>query len=356
MESLLRNLKKQVTCSICLDTYNEPKTISCLHTFCCQCLENHARASHRQGKFRCPECQAQIDLPKLGNQFDSLPTSFFHNSLLSLLAVRQVGHGSSINCGNCKRKSSDVHYCFDCARFMCRGCLNAHEVMRAAFEGHKVMPVKEFQAVDYESLLRRQSYCTEQYHQQEITRFFCLPCQSCVCHVCVVTEHRNHEFILLDKAADIEKVDIVAEAAATRENEKALKDVIRKYEETISTLETNVTIAKRGISQAAEKAITKIREREREAIVSVEATREARLEKINSANEIAKSLLKQMKQAFELTQNLVEGGSSSDIMLNKATLKHRFQELRDTELPKHHEISFIKFTAASVEGYINRGT
>ena len=232
MESLLRNLKKQVTCSICLDTYNAPKTISCLHTFCCQCLENHARASHRQGKFRCPECQAQIDLPK-GNQFDSLPTSFFHNSLLSLLAVRQVGHGSSINCGNCKRKSSDVHYCFDCARFMCRGCLNAHEVMRAAFEGHKVMPVKEFQAVDYESLLRRQSYCTEQYHQQEITRFFCLPCQSCVCHVCVVTEHRNHEFILLDKAADIEKVDIVAEAAATRENEKALKDVIRKYEETI---------------------------------------------------------------------------------------------------------------------------
>ena len=58
MESLLVNLKKQVTCSICLDTYSEPKTISCLHTFCCECLEKHARVSQRQGKFRCPECQA----------------------------------------------------------------------------------------------------------------------------------------------------------------------------------------------------------------------------------------------------------------------------------------------------------
>ena len=87
MESLLVNLKKQVTCSICLDTYTEPKTISCLHTFCCECLEKHARVSQKQGKFRCPECQAAIDLPE-GNRFDRLPNSFFHKSLLSLLAVR----------------------------------------------------------------------------------------------------------------------------------------------------------------------------------------------------------------------------------------------------------------------------
>ena len=349
MESLLKNLKKHLECSICLDTYNQPKTISCLHTFCCQCLENHARASHKQGKFLCPECQAQIDLPE-GNRFDSLPTSFFHNSLLSLLTVRQSGDGSSITCGNCKKRSSDVHYCFDCARFMCPDCLSAHEVMRAAFEGHKVMPVKEFQTQDYEALLKRQPFCSEQYHEREITRFFCLSCQSCVCHACIVTDHQNHKVILLDKAADNEKGNIMAEAAATRQNERALKDVIRKFDETISKLETNVAIAKRGISQSAETMITKIREREREAIESVETTRVTRLQKINSAKKKAESLLKQMIQAVEFTQNLVERSSSSDIMQSKEALKHRFQELRYIEMPKHHETSFIKFTAASVEG------
>ncbi|XP_020603743.1 E3 ubiquitin-protein ligase TRIM71-like [Orbicella faveolata] len=57
-----------------------------------------------------------------------------------------------------------------------------------------------------------------------------------------------------------------------------------------------------------------------------------------------------MIQAVEFTQILVQRSSSSDIMQSKETLKHRFQELRDIEMPKHHETSFIKFTPASVEG------
>ena len=76
------------------------------------------------------------------------------------------------------------------------------------------MPVKEFQTEDYEALLKRQPYCSEQYHEREVTLFFCVSCQSCVCHAWIVTDHRNHEVILLDKAADNEKGNIMEEAAA----------------------------------------------------------------------------------------------------------------------------------------------
>ena len=56
------------------------------------CLEKHVRVSQKKGKFRCPECQAVIDLPD-GNRFDRLPNSFFHKSSLNR-AVRQVGAAS----------------------------------------------------------------------------------------------------------------------------------------------------------------------------------------------------------------------------------------------------------------------
>ena len=350
MESFLRNLTKQVTCSICLDTFNDPKIISCFHTFCCECLENHARASHRQGRFRCPECQAEIDLPE-GNRFDRLPTSFFHNSLLNLLAVRQSGDGTNITCGNCKKKSSNVHYCFDCARFMCSDCLTAHEVMRDAFEGHKVMPVKDFQAQDYEALLKRQPFCSKKYHEREITRFFCLQCQSCVCHLCIVTDHQNHKVNLLDEAADNEKENIMADAALSREREKVFSDMIRQFEETAYKLENNAETAKRGVTQAAEQMITEMREREREAIASIETTRVTRLERINSAKQEVESLTKQNKKVADFAETMVQRSSSWNIMHNKATLKQRFEELRGIQAAKHDETSFIKFYAAPVVGF-----
>ena len=348
MEPFLKKLKEQVTCSICLNIYDDPKTLPCLHTFCYECLTKHARERHRQGTFPCPECRDEIDLPK-GNRFASFPTSSLHNSLVSLLAVRQTGDRSDIICDNCGDNSPDVQYCFDCAKFMCPRCLNAHGDM-SGFKGHTVMLVKDFQAEDYDVLLKRQPFCSEQYHEREITRFFCFSCQSCVCRECIANDHQNHEFTLLDKAADNEKKNIMWDAELTREKEKALEDVIRKFEETISLLETNVSTAKREVSQAAEQMIAKIREREREAITSLETTRVTRLARINSANEKAQSLLKQICQAVEFAQNLVQRSSSLGVMHNKETLEQRFKELRDIQVPQHDDTSFVKFTAASGEG------
>ncbi|XP_078346271.1 E3 ubiquitin-protein ligase TRIM45-like [Oculina patagonica] len=350
MESLLKNLHQQVTCSICLDTYNDPKTISCLHTFCFECLKKHALVSQRQGKFRCPECQARINLPE-GNRIESLPSSFFHKSLLSLIAVRETGgEKSNITCANCQKTSSQIHYCFDCGRFLCSNCLNAHELLRVTFEGHKVTSVKDFRPEDYEALLKRQPFCSQQFHEKEVTRFFCLPCQSCVCHVCIVTDHRNHEVVLLDKAAHDEKDNIMAGVDMIKRKASELSEVIRQFENTICNLEINIATAKCDVTQAAEEMIAKIRERERGAVQSLEVTRVTRLEKINCAKEEVNSLIKQMNQAVEFADNLVQRCSSSDIMQNKGTLNQRFEELREVEVPKHQQTSFIKFTAASVVG------
>ena len=58
-----------------------------------------------------------------------------------------------------------------------------------------------------------------------------------------------------------------------------------------------------------------------------------------------------MKQALGFAKTLTERSSSSDIMKNMETLKQRFEVLRETEIPKHYETSFVKFTAASVKEF-----
>ena len=240
-----------------------------------------------------------------------------------------------------------MYYCFDCGRFMCLDCFNAHQLLIATFEGHKVTPVEDFKEEDYEALLKRQPFCSQQFHEKEITRFFCSQCQVCICSICIVTDHQNHNAVLLDKAAHDEKENIMSGAKIIKEKETQLCQVIKEFEETISELDRNFATAKREVSRTAEQMIANIRQREREAIVSLETTRMSRLEKINAAKQEVKSLVKQISQAAEFAENLVQRSSSSDIMQNKEALRQRFQELREVEVPKHHQTTFAKFNAAS---------
>ena len=342
MESLLINLKEQVTCAICLDSFTDPKTITCLHTFCCDCLKKHALISQRNGKFRCPECQAEVDLPE-ANCFDKLPSSFHHNRLLSLLAVRQSGDGNEISCGICKKKSAEISYCFECAKFMCSDCVNAHQLFSHFTEGHKVTPVKQFQPQDYEALMKRQSFCSQQYHEREIVRFFCLKCKLCVCQICIATDHKSHDVELLDKVADGEKVNIRKRGEKLKAKTKLYIDTIFKLEQTELELHTNITNAKHEVSQTAEQIIAKIRESEREIITHLENTRETRLEMLNSAKTQVQSLLKQINQAVEFAEQLVQKTSSSDIMQSKAKLQQRYNELENAHIPEVPVNSFLKY-------------
>ena len=354
MESLLKNLKEHVTCSICLDTFTDPKTITCLHTFCCECLKKHALISQRNGKFRCPECQAEVDLPE-ANRFDKLPTSFHHNSLLSVLAIRQSGKGNDTSCGVCKKMSAEISYCFECAKFMCSDCVNAHQLFSHFTEGHKVTPVKQFQPQDYEALMRKQSFCSQQYHEREVTRFFCLKCQICVCQICIATDHKAHDVEPLEKVADGEKANILTRTEVLKTKTKVYGDTIREYEQTALELETNLTNAKREVSKAAEQMIAKIREDERRIITALENTSTSRADKLDSAKAQVQSLLKQINQAIEFAENLIRRSSSSDVMQSKNCLEQRFNHLENTPIPEIPVNSFLKFYQTKEEKNLTLG-
>ena len=329
----MKNLQKHVTCSICLDTYTNPKTIACLHTFCCHCLEGHARTSARNGKFLCPECQAETTLPD-ENRFDKLPTSFHHNSLLSVLGVRQVGDGSEISCGICKKTSVEISYCFGCEKLMCSDCKNAHELFRnAAFQGHKVTPVKQFQDQDYAAMLKRQSFCSHQYHEREPARFYCTECEMCVCQICINTIHKHHGVELLEKALESANEEIQRLAEMTKERIKTFHASVRQIEEREAEMEANVASSKREVSRAADQIVAKARELERDNITALENTRLLKAQKFNSAKQRLQSFAKQFTQAVDFAQKIVEINSYSDVIQSHQQIVSRFKDLDKIPVP-----------------------
>ena len=278
MDPLYKNLKQQVTCSICLDTYTQPKTISCLHTFCCECLERHARVSQRQGKFRCPECQAEIDLPE-GNRFDGLPNSFLHKSLLGV------------------------------------------------FEAEETCP----------------------QHTEERVRYYCFCCEACICPICVAEDHRGHAFDVLENAVQEDKKNIMLTVETIKEKANLFRAELRKLEKTSEDVERIIAMAKQEVSDATEHVIRMTRQQEKQLLESLEMTRRRRMERINSAKQELISKVKQMSQAAEFAENLVQRRSAADIIQNKNNLK--LEELCGVEVPKHRQATFVKFTAASQHNF-----
>ena len=290
MNPLLKSLKKQVTCSICLDTYTEPKTISCLHTFCCECLERHARVSQRQGKFRCPECQAEIDLPQ-GNRFDRLPNSFFHKSLLGVL-----------------------------------------------------------EAEDRQAIPRQQQETCSQ-HTKERVRYYCSSCEACICPICVAEDHRGHAFDVLEKAVQEDKKNIMLAVETIKEKANLFRAELNKLDKTSVDVEMIIAIAKQEVSKATEDVITKTQQQEKQLLESLEMTRRRRMERVTSAKQELKSLIKRINLAAEFAENLVQRRSAAGIIQNKHILRQKLEELRGVQVPKHHQATFVKFAAVSQHNF-----
>ena len=214
-----------------------------------------------------------------------------------------------------------------------------------AFSGHKVTSVKQFQVEDYEALLKRKAFCAEKYHEKEVTRFYCRVCQTCICQICLSMEHKAHETELLDKAADEERAKILAGVESIKQNHEICSDIIPQFEETAANLEANIATAKRHVSQSAEEMIAVIREREREAITTLENTRVSRIQKLDAVKKQVQQLEKQIKQAAEFASELAQRTSSADIIGNRKNLQERFEELRKTKMPDLPAGSFVKFVS-----------
>ena len=82
-EEALEKLEEQLNCSICLDTYTNPKLLQCFHVYCQQCLVPLVDRDQRgQLGLTCPICCQVTPVPNRG--VAGLQSAFHINHLLEL--------------------------------------------------------------------------------------------------------------------------------------------------------------------------------------------------------------------------------------------------------------------------------
>ncbi|XP_051783823.1 tripartite motif-containing protein 16-like isoform X2 [Erpetoichthys calabaricus] len=262
----------EFTCSMCLDTLTDPVSLHCGHSFCLKCLTDCWDQSQ---ECSCPQCRHTFTTrPELNRNtlLNEVIKKLKKTTLSSPPSQNFAGHGD-VECDFCTgKKFRAVKSCLTCMASYCQTHLQPH-YEGDAWKGHKL--------VDPDRNLK-EKLCEK--HQKSL-EIFCQTDDSCICMMCVVTGHKNHEMVELETERE-EKQKQLGETLSDikrglEEREKTLKETRRAMEEMKISVERDMeeneksfTVLIQCIEEAHKKLTETIREQEKRETEKAEGVME----------------------------------------------------------------------------------
>ena len=323
IQTLLNNLHEQVSCSVCMCKYTDPKQLPCLHSFCRHCLNGIQRTSGRRDKIACPECRQEFNVPDNGN-LAALPTNFRINSLLDVLAIKECST-TGVKCGNCDERTKQSHYCFQCSSFWCEECIGLHNKIKAN-KGHYALELEEFQDQDFENILKRPSFCGIQGHEKEKIKFFCKICEVAICNSCALLDHEGHAKMLLELAANERKLRLKSAIESQEKSVQAKKSQIEKLNESYNEVLEQAANVKGNVLGYADSIHAAIEAKKVEILDELERKTKSTLEQIGAHREEMEKEFQLGESNIEKTKALIKRCTSAEIMQPSDILNKIFKD------------------------------
>ena len=355
IRTLLNNFHEEVSCSVCMCNYTDPKQLPCLHSFCLHCLNGIQRTSGRRDKIACPECRQEFNVPDNGN-LAALPTNFRINSLLDVLTIKECST-TGVKCGNCDKRSKENHYCFQCCEFWCGECITFHNGMKTN-KDHYALALEDFQDHDFENILKRPTFCAIPGHEKKEIEFFCKICDVAICNACALTNHDGHGKILLEQAANERKLRVKSAIESQRKRAQTKRSKITKLDESLSEVQEQAARVKRNVQEFADSIITTIEAKKQEIFDDVERRTKASLQEIGKQKEEFEEQARRHESEIENTETLLKRSTSAQLMqpnelMDKILKEENYQDDSDRDDDFFQEFYFVEnhklFDLVSVE-------
>ena len=333
IKTLLDNLHDEVSCSVCMCPFTDPKQLPCLHSFCLHCLNGIQRTSGVHGKITCPECRRQFQISGSGNPSE-LPTNFRINSLLDVLAIKECST-VNVKCRNCDKRSAKTLYCFQCCSFWCEECIVGHNIIREN-KDHRTLALKDFQDQDIKAVLERPAFCQKKHHENKELELFCKDCKVAICSACAMTLHEGHGKMLLQEATDARKTQIKSTIKSLKDKALEKRKKVEKMNQKSIELQSQVADVKSQVQSFVDQIIAIIEARKQDVFDVIDNQAKKSLESLSQKKDEVDKQVKLIESAIEQTETLLKRSFSTEILGFSETFdtilqEQSTQENRDTE-------------------------
>ncbi|XP_058606645.1 tripartite motif-containing protein 16-like [Onychostoma macrolepis] len=259
-------------CPVCLDLLKNPVTIQCGHSYCKSCITDCWNEEDEKRVYSCPQCRQTFSpRPILGK--NTILVEVVEKLKKTKLQSAVPAGAGDVQCDVCTgRKHKAVKSCLVCLNSYCQNHLEQHESL---FKGKRHNLT--------EATGRLQEMICQKH--EKLLEVFCRTDQKCICLLCLVDEHKNH--------------DTVSAAAQRTEKQKQLKETQKTFQQRIQQREKDLQQLREAVESQKRSAQTAVEDSERiftELIRSIERSR----------SELIRLIRDQEKQAVSRAEGRLE--------------------------------------------------
>lgn len=330
-------------CPICSEDFTDPRTLSCLHSFCHECISEHIlQSTHEQRppkSFNCPVCKRGIDGPvqvPVESWANVFPINNFINGLLDAAKLRAEDR----RCDTCLHRNRKVlanFWCDDCGQALCKECHEVHSCMKFA-QSHQVIEIENIKQLPLKSTSIH-SLCPD--HDGKFLDFYCNDHNVILCSDCVTVSHRQCSNV---KTCNEAAAEYKNETRGLIENLKHQTDwsvrIMDNRKHCVDSLEGAAKQVKNQIANIRKQINDVLDAQENRIVGELEDLKKKEMEILETEKETCKGIISTTRNSAALLRNTLKHGTDNDLLsciaqikketrLSEKTLKNISNHLKD---------------------------
>ena len=336
-------------CQYCDNIYQDPRILSCLHSYCLQCITK----LHVEGttSITCPTCNQSTTIPDGG--VPSLP----RNVRLSQETKQdnilcKVTSTSPPPCDSCD-ENSPIAYCTECDHLLCNACFDAHQKLKV-LRSHSSFTLKEATNRSRDKLIKMlpssSPMCHD--HDNQILDLYCQQCTIPVCVKCTIISHKGHPVHEVSKQIIQNKEEIQQGLEGFPVSQEHLKEVMTAGEE----MKKKVKARKNKVDTIIRQAFAKLQQllHQREEALLVKSSEEAMAKEVRLSIQLEgiQRLLESMSHCRSLASVATSEYSDVELLSIAHTLHNRSINLQE----QFSEISLDLCESPNISVEVNTDT
>ena len=310
----LKKVEEEITCSICLCDFKDPKLLLCFHVFCKDCLKKLVRGEHGKSYICCPTCRRLTHLPP-GSDVSSLSAAFYIHHLFEIRdALVKVKGPKNIECEKCTKSIKVAcSYCRECGEFICEVCAGIHNEWES-LKTHELIPLADFEDKVKQLKTLRKVTLQCSLHPGKELELFCETCMEMICHNCTVKKHKEHQYDLVDDVYEKNKDKIAASLKPIETQSGKISKQIQEIDARSEEIEKQQAAVKGEIEQQVTQLIEILQAQRKDLVSEVSQMSQEKQKNLTIQRDDLKATQKELDRCVSFVTESLKTGSKGEVL------------------------------------------